>query len=364
MKKNETISNLQIKNLLITTVIGVGILALPNQMVTILDNDGWIPIIFGGLLVIPFAVMLDRVYKLYPDKNIYQIGREVYGKFIFNIFMIIILMYFVIQDAYVARIFAEVVKAYLLETTPIEVIIITILLVSAYLARCEIQVLGRVATLVYVILITLVGFLVLISLPDADPTNMLPVFNADFKKLPSAITGALFSYAGYEVVFIAYSSSDDKNNILKYIIRGLLVVIGIYLIVFVITLSLFGIDQIKRELWPTIAIANEVDLPGYFLENLEGIVLALWVVVVYSTLGPLLFAASRIFLNIFTTKSHDFIVLLLIPIIYVISILPVNVVEVYEKLGKVLNYFIAVSIIGIPAILFIGALVKKRRSKA
>ena len=160
-------------------------------MVTILDNDGWIPIIFGGLLVIPFAVMLIE-FMFYPDKNIYQIGREVYGKFIFNIFMIIILMYFVIQDAYVARIFAEVLKAYLLETTPIEVIIITILFISAYLARCEIQVLGRVATLVYVILITLVGFLVLISLPDADPTNMLPVFNADFKKLPSAITGALF----------------------------------------------------------------------------------------------------------------------------------------------------------------------------
>jgi len=87
-------------------------------------------------------------------------------------------------------------------------------------------------------------------------------------------------------------------------------------------------------------------------------------VIVYSTLGPLLFAASRIFLNIFTTKSHDFIVLLLIPIIYVISILPVNVVEVYEKFGKVSNYFIAASIMGIPAVLFIGALVKKRRSKA
>jgi len=364
MKRNETISNYQIRNLLITTVIGVGILSLPSQMASIMNNDGWIPIAIGGLLLIPFVMMMDKIFKIYPDKNIYEIGVDIYGKFLHNIFMLVVFMYFVIQEAYVARIFAEVVKAYLLETTPTEVIILTILLVSCYLARCEVQVLGRFATMIYFVLIFLVVFLIIISIPDADITNMLPAFYGDFKKLPSAVIASIFSYAGYEVVFIAYPYSDDKKGIFRFILRGLFIVTAIYLLIFIITLSLFGIDQMKREIWPTIAIANEVDLPGYFLENLEGIILALWVMVVYSTLGPLLFAASRILSNVLSTKSHDFFAYLLIPIIYIISVLPTNVVQVYENLGKLLDYFTVASLMVVPTILFIGALVKKRRNRA
>lgn len=175
---------------------------------------------------------------------------------------------------------------------------------------------------------------------------------------------SLFSYAGYEIIFLVYPYSDDKKNTLKYVLRALFIVIGIYIIVFVITLSLFGVDQLKRGIWPTIALASEADLPGYFLENLDGIVLSLWVMVVYSTLGPVLFQASRILSSILNTKSHDFLVILLIPIIYIICVLPENIVLVYERLGKVLNYFTVASSIVIPIIIFIGAWVKKRRSKA
>lgn len=364
MKGNQTVSNDQIKNLLITTLIGVGVLSLPSQMANILENDGWIPIIIAGLFFVPFLIMVDRLYKLYPNRSIFEIVIEVYGKVIFNILMIIVVIYFIMITAYTTRVFGEVIKTYLLETTPMEVIVLTMLLATAYLSRSQLQVLARTATMIYPILILLVIFLTLISIPDSDYTNMLPVFNSDFKKLPSAIVASLFSYAGYEIIFLVYPYSDDKKNTLKYVLRALFIVIGIYIIVFVITLSLFGVDQLKRGIWPTIALASEADLPGYFLENLDGIVLSLWVMVVYSTLGPVLFQASRILSSILNTKSHDFLVILLIPIIYIICVLPENIVLVYERLGKVLNYFTVASSIVIPIIIFIGAWVKKRRSKA
>lgn len=364
MQKKNIVSNQQIKDLLVTTVVGVGVLSLPSSLAVLLDNDGWIAIILGGLLLIPFIIMIDKVFKMYPNKTIFQIGREVVGNIIFNIFFIIFIVYVVVSVAYLVRIFGEVIKAYLLETTPIEVIIITMLLAAAYLSRSEIEVLGRTATMVYPVLIGLIVFLIVINVPEADFTNMLPTFTADFRKLPQAIMTALFSYSGYEIIVFAYSSSDNKQGTLKYALRGLFVIIGIYLIVHIVTLSQFGVDQLKREIWPTIAVASVVDLPGYFLENLDGVVLALWVMIIYASIGPVLYTAGRSLADIFKVKSHDMFILPLIPIIYIVSLIPENIVQVNVNLGNILGYATIVSIMVIPTVIYIAALIKKRRSKA
>lgn len=364
MKGKQTISNQQIKNLLVTTAIGVGILSLPSQMATILDNDGWIPIIIGGLLFIPILIMIDRLYKMYPNRTIVEIGMEIYGRLFFSVFMIIILVYLVMFEAYTLRVFGEVVKSYLLEVTPIEVIMLTLLLAVSYLARSELTVVARTANMIYPILLGLIIFLIVLSIPNSEPTNMLPAFQSDLKNIPKGIMASLFSFTGYEIIFIAYPYSEDTDNRLKYVIRGLLIVTVIYVIVFVICLCLFGIDQLKREIWPTMALANEVDFGGYYVENVEGIVLALWSFVVYSTSGPILFFAGRILSKIFNTKSHDLFIFLLIPIVYVIAMLPENVIVVYNQFEEILNYLTLVSIVIIPIVFVIGAWIKKRRSKA
>ncbi len=46
MQRNK-ISNKQIKALIITIVIGIGILSLPSDVAMIMENDGWIGILIG-----------------------------------------------------------------------------------------------------------------------------------------------------------------------------------------------------------------------------------------------------------------------------------------------------------------------------
>lgn len=362
MYKKRNISNVQIKNLLVTTIIGVGILSLPNSMAAILDNDGWIGILLGGILLIPFIIMLDKLFKWHPNKSIFEIGREVLGNVVFTIFSIILLGYVVILLSFTVRIFGEVIKAYLLERTPIEVVIITMLLSVSYASRSGIEVLGRTATMIYPILIALIVFLILINLPDADFTNILPVFNTDLTKFPKGILVSLYSYAGYEVLVLSYPLSDDRKNTLKYAIRAIFIVIGIYLITFIIALSQLGIAQLKREIWPTISIANKVDLPGYFLENLDGVVLSLWVIVVYATIAPVLYFGGKALESLFKTKSHDLFIFPLMIIIYAISLIPDNIIAVYKDMSKLSDYFTITTIMVMPTLLFIIGWIKRRRS--
>ena len=203
MKRNK-ISNIQIKALIITSVIGVGILSLPSDVALILDNDGWIAIVLGGLITIPFIIIIDRIFKMYPNKNFFQIGREILNPILFNLFSIIILVYIIFSLAYTTRVFAEVIKAYLLETTPTEVIIITMLFAVSYIAKGEMEDIARMALIIYPIIIGFIIFLVIINLPNMNFTNIYPIFNMKFKALPKATITSLLAI---QVMNLLYLSS-------------------------------------------------------------------------------------------------------------------------------------------------------------
>ncbi|NMB26905.1 MAG: endospore germination permease [Tissierellia bacterium] len=362
MKRNK-ISNIQIKALIITSIVGVGVLSLPSDVALILDNDGWIAIVLSGLITIPFIVMIDRIFKMYPNKNFFQIGREVLSPILFDLFLIIISVYVILLLAYTTRTFAEVIKAYLLETTPTEIIIITMLFAVSYIARGKLEDIARMALIIYPIIIGFIIFLLVINLPNMDYTHIYPIFDIKFKAMPKATIAALFSYIGYEFIILALPYVEDNKQTLSYSLRGMFFIIGIYLIIFFITLSQYGIDQLKREIWPSIAVIKEVDLPGYFLENLDGIIMAAWVMVVFGTLGPFLYSSGLILSNLLKTKTHSFFIPYLLPIIYIIGLLPENMVQADEILGNMVNYFAIVSIMAIPAIIFIVGYIKKRRQK-
>ena len=361
MDRKNKISSEQVKCLIVAVIIGVGILSLPSDMATILDNDGWVGILLGGLITIPFIIMIDKIFKLYPNKNFFQLGKEIMHPIIFKFILLIFLSYNILLLSLSVRIFSDVIKTYLLETTPLEIIIITMLLAVSYIARSQIETIARMAVMIYPIILGFIIFLIIINIPNLDISNIYPIFNMNYKLLPKGILTALFSYAGYEFIILVLPLVEDSRETLKSSLKGISLVIGIYLIVFFITLSQYGVHQLKREIWPTIAIVKEVDLPGYFLENLDGIVMAIWVMVVYGTLGPFLHSAGVILSDVLNTREHESLIFPIIPIIYIFAIYPENLVQVENILGKVFNYLSLVAIFIIPAILFILAIIKKRR---
>lgn len=361
MDRKNKISSQQIKAIMVTVVIGVGILSLPSDMALILNNDGWIGILLGGLITIPFIIMIDKMFKFYPNRSFFQLGKEIMNPIVFKFILIILLLYNILILSLSVRIFADVIKTYLLETTPIEVIIITMLLSVSYIARSQIEAIARMAVIIYPIILGFIIFLLIINIPNMDLTNIYPIFQADYKSIIRGIIIAIFSYAGYEFTMLVLPIAEDSQNTLRCNINGILLIIGIYLIVFFITISQYGIHQLKREIWPTIAIVKEVDLPGFFLENLDGIVMAVWVMVVYGTMGPFLHSSGVILSDILNTREHEYLILPILPIIYIIGIYPKNLAQVEQIMGKVFYYFSIVSIMLIPTILFILALIKKRR---
>lgn len=361
MKNLNKISSKQIKAIVVSTIIGVGILTLPNTIALAMGNDGWIAIILGGLFVIPFLIIINKIFELYPDKDFFQIGREVLGKWIFNIFLIVYLWNFILFSALITRSLAEVIKAFLLLTTPTELIIVTFIIATSYIARLNIQIIGRASYHIYPIIIMFMIFLTLVTITGVDFTNMLPVFQSNVKQLPKGIGITFFSYAGFEILLFVLPFAEEKGKTLKSSLIGISLVILIYTVIFVISLSQYGLNHLQRQTFPTLSLIKEVDLPGLFIENLDGVVMSAWVIIVFGTLAPYYYAAGRILSNLFSTKSQDLFILPLLPFIYIISLIPQNIVQLNDTLGKIINYTSAFSMILAPIIIYCIGYYKTRR---
>lgn len=361
--KANNISTKQVRALIVSTIVGVGVLTLPNKVSLILGNDGWIAILIGGLLTAIPIIFINKIFELYPDKNFFEIGYELLGKWIFNLFLILFLVYFIISAASVTRNLAEIVKAFLLEATPIEIIILTFILTTTYLARADINIIGRVGYQIYPIIIGFIIILSFITLTGINFENMLPVFQSDFTKLPKAIEVGFFSYLGFEILLFALPFVEDKKKTLQSSLMGIGIVTTIYLIIFIISLSQYGLDHLDRQLFPTLSLIKEVDLPGFFLENLDGFVMALWVLFIFATMTPAYYSAGTILSNLMKTKSHDLFILPLLPIIYIISLIPQSITELNINLGKIVDYSGLICIVILPTILYSIGYFKLRRTK-
>lgn len=363
MKVEQKVSSKQIKSLVVTVVIGAGILSLPSKLARIQGNDGWIPLILGGLLAIPPLIIINKIFQLYPDKDFFEIGEEVLGKWIFSIILGLYLIHFILQAALVTRYLAEIVKAFLLITTPIEVIVLTFILTSSYLARSDMHIIGRSSYHIYPIIIGFMIVLTLISLIEIDFTNLLPVFQSSFKTWPKSLELTVFSYTGFEALLFFLPFAENRKDALKSSLKGIGIVIIIYTTIFLVTLSQYGLNQLQRQTFPTLSFVKEIDLPGFFIENLDGFVMGVWVLIIFATMSIYYYASGKILANLSKIKSQDLFILPLMPIIYMITLLSPNIISLEENLGRIPDYTGIFAILIVPIIIYSIGYYKTRRAE-
>lgn len=356
------VSNTQFKALIITGVVGVGVLSLPSSIARIANNDGWISIVIGGAISVLLMYLMVSLAQMHPGKVVFEYARELLGNFGFYIFAVIYIIYFMMVLAVEVRIFAEVIKVFLLENTPIEVIIISMLITSMWIGRYKIEVVARIALLMYTVLFVIIIFGVIAVFPQLDFTNIFPLFQTNVKTIIGGVRETFFSYLGIDFVLVSLAYLEEPKEAMKYSMRAILSVTLLYVFAFVLTISTFGVNELKRQVWPTIALVREVDFPGFFLENIDGIIMAAWVLIIYGNMAPTTYNSTLVFSNIFKTKEHGLYVLPLVPIVYFISLFPQNLYEVYKNMliPNILGFIVMIIF---PILLFILSKIKGGRTK-
>lgn len=357
------ISHIQLRGLIVSIVIGVGVLTMQKSLVQTMGTDGWIAIIIGGFTSSLSFCVYYNIFKLHPNKDFFEIGRLTVGSVLTKFFMMFFIIYYLILLALVSRTLGELIKIFLLQTTPLEVIIITFILASTYLASYEIDKVTRASYFIYPIIILFTVMVIFTAIPGSDLTNILPVFRTDLQEIVSGVGNTVFSFMGIEIVLLAIPFVEQKEKVFKTGIYAISIITAIYLIMFFMTITNFSQEQITSQNFPILVLIRQLDAPGLFLENLDGLVMGLWVLVVFVTMVPGYFAMAKFSSKLFKTKKHKQFVLGAVPIVYLIAMIPDNFLQITGNLTYVYYVFAVISGGVIPLIILITGLIRKRLSK-
>lgn len=359
MIDNDKISSTQLWIYIVMIVVGIGIFTLPRQVAETTGQDGWITVILGGVISFLNYYIITRLARRFPEDTLVEISNKVVGKYIAFILLLLFWLYMLFINAMSLRIFGEVVKMTLLIKTPVEVIIISILILALWLVRGGIEPIVRFVGIIFPIIIITVIIVIGFAVPRTDFSNLLPIMRTSPSELLKGVYTASYSYSGYESVLLIIPFIKNSGSMLKSGVIAFAIIIAIYVSLVVISLCRFGVTDVKLLIWPTLTTIRSIEVPGSFIERLEGVVMAQWILLAFTTIVPLLYGMAVLPSRMFKHREFRHLCTFAVPIVYFLSLLPGNIVETYKFLGYIVNYLEAPLVFLMPAMLLIVSYIRK-----
>mgnify|MGYP000877071650 FL=1 len=357
---NDKISNYQLNIFVILTIIEIGMAALPAILVKEVKSDAWILSIITGLVNIPFLYIVSKAAQKTSTQGFVGCLKSLFGKAAGTILAIPVLVYFLFMVGLESRLFGETVKMYFLQRTPIEFIVMPIIIEAVFLAKGGIEVIGRFFEAVFFPIVLINVLLILIAIPKNDFTNLLPVFSADIKEYFSAIIAGSNSFFGYELLLIISPYIKEPKKMFKTSTKALLIVTGFYTIAVILNLGKFGVEETKSLMFPVIALAKAIDVPGSIFERAEGILMAVWVLHVFTTMAMITYLYSVVGAEIIGHKGIKHIATLYIPVVYLFGLLGDNVAQVFKNINMVGATLGIYTVIILPLLILIASYIKNK----
>jgi spore germination protein (amino acid permease) len=341
MKKvgvNDITAN-QFMYILIGTMIGTGVLSLPNNMAKGAKQDGWISVFIA--LWYPLYIVILGIYfsKKYPNKDILAISKECFGKFIGSLLSLLFTIQFLIGLISVSAGFSNISRVYIVDFLTPDKIISVVLLLGLYGTFQGLKVAGRISQMSYYFLIALL-FVPLIVLRDGSLLNISPIFGSGIKKILKTSNDAIFAYSGIEIIFFIYPYVAEKKEIAKRSIRGVLVTTAIYTYITFMTIFYMGPDAILQAFWSVMVINETVNLP--FINSFRFIFMFFWSLMIFKTIVNLYYSLSYGLSNSTFKFSVQKVCFFMYPFLLFFAIKYGNEISrrsLLEKLNPIIVYF-------------------------
>jgi spore germination protein KB len=360
----ENISLVQLFTLIVNLLLGSSVVVGIGKDA---EQNGWIAILIATFLGVGLMFFYFSLIQLLPNKNLYEMMEYCFTRKVTVVLSTVYVTYFLYISTRVIRTFGEMISAAIMPQTPMVVIILSFLLILAYVLYLGLEVLGRISEIlspyIYFFILFLVLFLPIsgvVRLYRLQPVlgeGWQPVFKAIFPSL------LVFPFGELIVFTIIFSSIREwkkgwKTSSIAVLIAGLLLVICTILM----TVSL-GTDVFQFSSFPLLSTSRLVSI-GNFLERLDPIVVFIMILGVFIKSALLLYCGLKGLEYIFRLPYRYFVLPISILTAIFTLLIAANYGEHLEKGGyNLINQFHMVMQFLIPGVTFIVLIKKVRKQK-
>lgn len=356
---NGKVSVRQVKILLILQMFNTSILLLPRIAAEHVGRDGYIlpvvALIFGFVYLYAIAALTDR----FPGNTLVEFLPKVFPKIISYGIIGLFALKIIITTGLEIRMFGEMVSQVMLPKTPLPVIILAMLLTTAYLVKSGIEATARMAEiLIYFIFIPLVIVLTFIVV-RADYKQLMPFFTTDVISIGKGAFFISLSFVPIEFMLILAGLMKRQEKSKQAMTTALITIAIIEVIVIVLTYIGIGVKESTRQIWPILTLMQSIQFPGSWIENQEIFMMTSWVFSIYMYISSGIYFTSLIASRVFKFKRENVFILPIIPIIYFIAIFPQSLIDAYKYYVTFQSVFGVWFLAPVPIIVLLVAKMKK-----
>lgn len=360
---NQSISLYQGYALVMSTLIGVGVLQFQRGIVQEAGPNGVWTILIGGLTPLAEAGLITLLMKRFPGKNIVQLTRDLLGTdknprlgtWLSLPFLGALSIFWLVATAIVARTFGEVLISAILPMTPMDVIIGTLIASATIVVVQRPQIIARFCEFLLPVLFLPIAILLLTLVQGAELENFLPLFELDGKQLLNSVLTSSFPFAGASVLYIFMGYYQQPKQALKpHLLAVFTVIIG-YWVTLTTAIGVFGPHELTTLMWPTMDLVKQAEVPGQLLSRLESPILSIWVVAVFTTMMTVFGAFVDLGVTLFNLKErhHKWLAWGTAPILYGLALWPSDLQQLFKwadrggLYGFITSFSVALILLGI-----------------
>lgn len=351
----------QLTSIMISSMIGVSILTIPRTSTVLLHQMGWISPILGCLLASLAVAAIVYLGKQFPGTTFVEFMPRIFGTVLGAICVFLFILYQFFNAGITARLFGEVVVTSVLPNTPLEAVIITLLLLVVFLCCHEIEVVARVNELLIPFLLLPSLLIPLVSLMNADWYNLLPFQIESWTNVMKTGLNTYTLYTGYELLMVYFAFAIPGARLGVASMTGMSFALIVYVITVVAGIAVFGYEELQRLVWPTLELIKVTQKTGWFLERFESAFLAIWVASVFTTIGNMLYATifslRRLFRKGLRFQQITAIVTM-VPLFF-LTLVPENIVELFSFTQHFITVGLLITIV-IPILLAITQFIRNQ----
>lgn len=272
-------------------------------------QDAWVAIVLGAALSVPMLCLYARLFRLFPEKDLFEMMQIVFGKVGGKVVTVLFVWYATHLGAMVLRNFSEFTQITAMPETPQLPIMILMILTTVYLARSGMRAIGKWSLVVVFLVLSVVVLTFLAAIPQLKFDDLMPVFEHSSSQIAQA-TFRVFAFPYAEsVMFLCLASSfEKKDNPYKLFLYALAIVLLVFMAVFLRNIALLGNALATLDYFPSYVTVRIIGISG-FLARIEGSISTNFLFAGIVKITVCLLAASKGVASLFNLEHYRPIVL-------------------------------------------------------
>lgn len=326
-------------------------------------QDAWIAILMAVIIAVLAFFVYARVLYLFPALDFLDILEAVLGKYLAKPVALLYIWYAFHLGALVIRNFSEFMEIAAMPETPNMIIIFSMGIICIIALKDGIEVLSRLSTFVFPLILLLIVVVVPLSLTEAHLQYLKPILAEGWKPV---LAGAFSTFAfpfGETIIFSMAVGGcfENKKSVFKSFYVALIISSIIMLIVSVRNIMVLGFSA-SMMYFPSYMAVSIINI-GDFIQRIEVSVAVIFLFAGFVKISICLYAVCKGFTKVFKLGDYrKFVAPIGLLMLIFTDIVYENTMEMLEWIRYYPYYAIPFQII-LPIIIWIAAEIKVRKRK-